>query len=181
MLQDYELKQNNNLRKNKKQCRGWKEQLKQLGNLTNRKGYGRRKAAKLRFVTGLDTPVGLSILSLCPVGTTKAVRAVVVPQVVLESHSRSGNRQISVLTISLQISSVELVLSCAVLSGVCCPALHSIPKKEVIHFLFLFWVLGVPLEFPEWRNKVCVGCTLSHGQVIPGRHLLFSEQLGKDC
>lgn len=61
MLQDYELKQNNNLRKNKKWCRGWKEQLKQLGNLMNRKSYGRRKAGKLRFVTGLDTPAGLSI------------------------------------------------------------------------------------------------------------------------
>lgn len=74
MLRDYELKQNNNLRKNKKWCRGSKEQLKQLGNLTNRKSYGRR-AAKLRFlclaIPRLDRPVG-SVLSHCPVGCGNA-------------------------------------------------------------------------------------------------------------
>lgn len=142
MLQDYELKQNNNLRKNKKWCRGWKEQLKQLGNLMNRKSHGRKKAAKLRFVTGLDTPVDLSIY----------------PTVLLAQPRQWGLWQCHKLfwRVTACLGTGKLVSSLFLFKpllwslfypGICPPALCSTPVQEVIHFLFLCWVLGVPWNF----------------------------------
>lgn len=60
------------------------------------------------------------------------------PQVVLESQQQVWEQQTSVLTVSLHTFSAELVLCCALLSGICRPALYSTTIQEVIHFLFLF-------------------------------------------
>lgn len=151
----------------------------------NRKGYG-SETAKLRFlhltILALDMPVG-SASSCYLRSTAKGQSAVVKPQLVFREWVVGLGPELSS---SCPFHHFYSSLLCRA-RFVTCLLVQHLPSNPV----WQHHAVGDPLLVPllsvgsacgiSTAYKGGVWCTLSHGQVVPGRHLLFSQQLGKDC